>query len=380
MRCTRPPVGRAAAARRTDIAPGRRASAWGGALLALALFGGCARVEPAPAWPALSPGEQAVLFTGDVLLGEHIEAHLARHGDGWALERLAPLLAGANAVAVIGNHEGPLTRRTETGPPNSRWNYGARPETAQALAAAGFTHLSLANNHAMDRQLAGLHDSREAIEAAGMVAFGGGRTEAEARAPLHLVVGGVHMAILPFMKPWSAYRAWEPKDGVGGVPLLTPGAVGAAVARARAEGATLVILFPHWGPEYKPVDQEQEGMADEAIAAGVDAIIGHHTHAAQGFERRGTVPVLWSLGNTMFGTGGRFGEEHGHGLLVRLVIAQGRPDRLEILVLRVNNNLVGWQPQPAPLREAERVLSGLAAQRGADIQISRGVGVLTWGP
>ncbi len=348
----------------------------------LVLLAGCGPgPNDGPHWPPLAPGEHGLLFTGDLLLSEHIEKKLSRHGDGWALEHLAPVLKAAEAVAVIGNHEGPLTRRTEATDgflPNTRWNYGARPETAKALADAGFTHLSLANNHALDRGLAGLQDSRRAIQDAGMIPFGAAATEQQARAPLHVQVGGLDVAILGFMHPWKAYRHWDPKKGEGGVALLGAEAIEASVTRARDEGADRVILYPHWGPGYKPVDNTQKAEADAAIASGVHAIVGHHSHAAQGFGHRNGVPVLWSLGNAMFGTGGRFGDEHGHGLLARLVIAQGAPVRFEIKPIRVNNQRNGWRTKLAPRAEAEEVLRSLAARHGAHIEIVDGVGVLAW--
>ncbi len=349
---------------------------------ALVLLVGCAPGrDEGPVWPPLARSEQALLFAGDLLLSEHIETKLSRHGDAWPLEHLAPILKAAEAVAIIGNHEGPLTRRpaaTDAFLPNTRWNYGARPETAQALADAGFTHLSLANNHALDRGLPGLRDTRAAIQDAGMVPFGAAPTERAARAPLHVQVGGLDVAVLGFMHPWKAYRHWEPRAGTGGVPLLTADAVKAGVAQARSEGADLVILFPHWGPGYKPVDKNQRAEAGVAIAAGAHAIVGHHSHAAQGFAHVSGAPVLWSLGNAMFGTGGRFGDGHGHGLLARLVVADGAPARFEIKPIRVNNKRNGWQTKPAPRAEAEEVLRSLAARHGADIRIVDGVGVLPW--
>lgn len=58
------------------------------------------------------------------------------------------------------------------------------------------------------------------------------------------------------------------------------------IAAARAAGAELIVAYNHWGAEHthqptpKVVTHAQE-MAD----AGVDIIIGSHSHAVQ--------PVVW---------------------------------------------------------------------------------------
>ena len=44
-----------------------------------------------------------------------------------------------------------------------------------------------------------------------------------------------------------------------------------------------------------------EEMAQEAMMAGVDIIVGAHPHGVQGIGTTGNTVVLWSLGNLMFG-------------------------------------------------------------------------------
>jgi poly-gamma-glutamate synthesis protein (capsule biosynthesis protein) len=60
----------------------------------------------------------------------------------------------------------------------------------------------------------------------------------------------------------------------------------------------LVIVAIHWGVELdtapRPDDIER---ARALIAAGADAIFGHHPHRLQPFELIDGRPVAWSLGN-----------------------------------------------------------------------------------
>jgi len=64
-----------------------------------------------------------------------------------------------------------------------------------------------------------------------------------------------------------------------------------------------VILYScHWGTEYDPAHHAlQEEMAQTAVEAGVDIVIGTHPHVVQGVAERQGAVVLYSLGNLMFG-------------------------------------------------------------------------------
>ena len=58
------------------------------------------------------------------------------------------------------------------------------------------------------------------------------------------------------------------------------------VAAAKADGAEIVIAYNHWGAEHtnKPTDKVRR-HAQEMADAGVDIIIGSHSHSMQ--------PIVW---------------------------------------------------------------------------------------
>ena len=70
---------------------------------------------------------------------------------------------------------------------------------------------------------------------------------------------------------------------------------------ARAAGADLVIVFPHWGVEYraKPPAAQQK-LARMIIDAGADMIIGNHAHWAAAMEVHAGRPIWYALGNFVF--------------------------------------------------------------------------------
>ena len=58
----------------------------------------------------------------------------------------------------------------------------------------------------------------------------------------------------------------------------------------------------HAGTEYDPEpDGYQKQIVSQALRCGSDLIIGHHPHIVQGYEIREGVPVVYSLGNCVFG-------------------------------------------------------------------------------
>lgn len=367
--------------------------ALGGALLvAIAIWAGARRLpssDPTPVdyFPPLALGEQAILFGGDTLLagGSEVEKHLREDGPDWSSRKLVPLVRSARAVAFVANLEGPITERKAKGPPDGRkWTYRMRPGTIPGLTAVSITHLGVANNHALDRRVEGLYDTFDNLRGAGLVPFGGGRDATEAFEPTVIEAGGARVAVLALMQryPDLEKAGWRASAGRGGVALLGGDEDEAAlVARARAD-ADIVVAFPHWGDNYRPVVGKQRRLAERLVRAGVDAIVGHHGHAAQGFGTVDGTPVIWGLGNFLFGSPGRFGHDKmqpGYGLLARMVVAEGAIRRFELVPIMLNNRLLDYQPRPCTRGEAERVLLDLARAEGYTIRFVSGVGVMDVG-
>ena len=73
------------------------------------------------------------------------------------------------------------------------------------------------------------------------------------------------------------------------------------VQKAHDAGATLVIVFPHWGTEYDPTPfKGQQDLARAAIDGGADLVIGNHAHWAGAMEVYEGKPIWYALGNFVF--------------------------------------------------------------------------------
>ena len=103
------------------------------------------------------------------MLARHVETLMDTEGAYYPFRGVRDFFG--EAVAVVGNFEGAIPpRHVQT--PNGAMRFSVDAEIAPVLARTGFTHLSLANNHADDYGETGYHNTRAVLARAGMVAAG----------------------------------------------------------------------------------------------------------------------------------------------------------------------------------------------------------------
>jgi poly-gamma-glutamate capsule biosynthesis protein CapA/YwtB (metallophosphatase superfamily) len=219
------------------------------------------------------------------------------------------------ATILIGNSEYPLTDRGQPWPGKREPIRRTDPRIAQVLHGAGFTAVSLSNNHAMDYGVEGIHQTMEVLDASGVAHAGAGRTDKEAHTPIIIEKEGVRIALLSYTSVFfPGYSATETRSGIATVrvetqyrptpwSLDTPGVPLAAItipdpgnvltmtqdvklARATAD---VVIVSWHWGipitAGHRGVLSYQQELGHAAIDAGADLVFGHHPHVLQGIEK-----------------------------------------------------------------------------------------------
>ncbi|MBI3748975.1 MAG: CapA family protein, partial [Chloroflexi bacterium] len=132
----------------------------------------------------------------------------------------------------------------------------------------------------------------------GIALSGSGKNLAAARRPGLFTVNGTTVAILAYDAIAAGYHATATR--IGSAPLVAS-YVREDVKAARAAGADLVIVFPHWGTEYKSKPFEaQQRLARVIIDAGADMVIGNHAHWAAAMEVYQGKPIWYALGNFVF--------------------------------------------------------------------------------
>ncbi len=201
-----------------------------------------------------------------------------------------------DADIAIANFENPAPNRV-------RWHtsgtvFSADPGIIDGLVNAGIDYVSLANNHIGDAGDAGILQTIDNLEERGLAYSGAGKDAAAARKPAILEAGGVTVAVLGYDAIASYYAATEDDAGSS---RLTLNRARNDIKRARKAGADVVIIFPHWGTEYRRTPfSAQQKLARDIIDAGADMIIGNHAHYAAAMEVYEGKPIWYALGNFIF--------------------------------------------------------------------------------
>lgn len=237
-----------------------------------------------------------ILFTGDVLLDRGVRRAAEHRGWDWLFAGVDSLFHAADATVV--NLECPLTE-TNT-PLGKQFIFRADTCTASALHRAGVTHATLANNHTNDQGFQGLRSTAASLCRAGITPMGYGSDMEQRLAPTLVSKGrltaDLFCAVLFPLENW-------PSDPHDIAPCQTTAArLAEAIRRHRAAHPDhRIVCVLHWGVEFQSrATPQQIRQAQTLIAAGADAIVGHHPHVVQVRRQSDPVPVFYSLGNFVF--------------------------------------------------------------------------------
>ncbi len=320
--------------------------------------------EGAPRISRRSPdGRASITWVGDTLLGDAAQPLIDRNGLQWPAAR-APL--PDNTDVIIANAEGPFTDRVAIADPLQKYSYKAQPRTAGAFAAMGIDAISLSNNHVMDYGSAGMDDTIANAGAAGIRTFGAGTTVEQARLPLMIETDVGTIGIVGFSDDSGPNMARADRPGVH---QLNAASLADGVKLARRAGADFVVAHVQWGEGYAPVDDRQRAFAQAFVAAGYDLVIGLHPHVVQPVELIDGVPIIYSVGNYVFNTPGRFTRAApGFGLVVTTEFRARGHLIVHMRCIETDNAVVAFQPRPCDNVQAQDLLGSLhpkVAVRGA---------------
>ena len=247
---------------------------------------------------------------------------------------------GSEDPVILGNLELPLT---SSGPPADKpIVFKSSPELAPQLRQAGFSILSVANNHALDYGIEGLSSTLQALRSNSISVIGGGSDLAEALRPRFRKIGGCRVGFQGFSSTLpTGSPATERRPGIAPLRVRSsfvidgtlneeqPGTSPYVSTRVEEKDlhqaleavkdakrkCDLLILSIHWGvppewiaPAQGILAEYQRPLAHKLLEAGVDVIAGHHPHVVQGVEIYKGKPIFYSLGNFLFHAFGE-GEE-----------------------------------------------------------------------
>jgi hypothetical protein len=198
---------------------------------------------------------------------------------------------------LIGNLEGAMVE-DGTGVPG-KCTLKFSPAFGADLKKAGFSIVSIANNHVMDFGPQGLMQTIGALQQTELIWVGAGKDLAAACEPHFAEIDGCRIAIIARSSVEVSSQCYA-TVGFPGVAYLDDQRTVSEIAKYKMLGY-VVILSVHWGIEhYEYPAPSQRRLAKRFIEAGAHLVIGHHPHVLQGFERIGQGLVCYSLGNFVF--------------------------------------------------------------------------------
>lgn len=227
--------------------------------------------------------EIRLLFAGDILLSRNVEAEIARRKiSPWS--RLDDLFG--RAALVVGNLEGAVGEREDCLPSRAEAPcFAISAALMPLLASAGFSALSIENNHSLDLGSKGRAATMEELRKQGLLALSFDNS------PRFFHVRGVTLGIV----------AVNLVPGRNGAHQKIPSTQLRQKLRLAQNLANLVVVTVHWGSEFLDwPDRKQRDAAQWLIGHGADLIIGHHPHVVQDPEMISGKPVFFSLGNHLF--------------------------------------------------------------------------------
>lgn len=250
---------------------------------------------------AQDDGSVTLLFGGDVLLSDHVlNAYQKAGGIGGVLDDgYREKIAEADFFMV--NQEFPFSSRG-TAAEDKQFTFRLPPEKISLFQEMGIDAVTLANNHALDYGTDALLDSCDTLDKAGILHTGAGTNLEEAKRPVVVERKGHKIGILGTTRviPESGWAAG--KNHVGMLATYDATVTLEEIRRMRGE-CDYVVVFVHWGIERDERPQDyQRTLGQQYIDAGADLVIGSHPHVLQGVEYYKGKPIVYSLGNFVFGS------------------------------------------------------------------------------
>lgn len=205
------------------------------------------------------------------------------------------------------------------------YNFQAPPSALTALKDAGIDIATMANNHAADYGSAGLAQTLAAIKHSPIPVIGIGKDADAAFAPFYTSVRGVRLAFIAADQVRDEttlpdFSAGPDKAGVANAyrPQLL------ATVRAARQRADIVIVYLHWGTEYRTCpNSDQPPLADALVRAGATAVVGTHAHVllGAGWRKDGSY-VAYGLSNYLWWES--FGNEQDDNGVLTLSFTRGK--------------------------------------------------------
>jgi len=256
-------------------------------------------------------------------------------------------LQGVGTDVKIINLETGITT-SEDAWPGKGIHYRMRPWNIGCLTAARIDCCCLANNHVLDLGYAGLIETLQTLDRAGIARAGAGENVAEAASPAALDVPGKGRVLVFSMGSTTGGipGEWGATRDRPGVNLLedlseeTARRVASQIREAKRPGDVTVASI-HWGGNWGyDIPDEQIRFAHRLVEEGVDIVHGHSSHHVKAIEVYRDRLILYGCGDFLDDYEGISGYEAFRDdlrlmYLVRVEPQQGRLGEVRLVPMQV---------------------------------------------
>jgi len=224
-----------------------------------------------------------MIFTGDILLSREVQREITLQNGLSPWVSIKPFFKDADWL--MGNLEGSVGDSASCTDKGSKLCFAVQAQSLNFLKVAGFTAMSVENNHSADLGTAGKSETRVSLNKIGLPAIDFEHSPGFVKLQQHVI----------------AFISLSNVAGKSGTSVKIPSIELQQKIRLAKSLADWVVINVHWGAELADWPQPtQRAMAKWMVAQGADLIIGHHPHVVQPPECILGRPVFFSLGNHVF--------------------------------------------------------------------------------
>ncbi len=287
------------------------------------------------------PSEVLFSFAGDVMFSDHYTSAYDQYGIS-AVADDKMLSAMRDSDLFMLNEEFPFSLQGEA-MEDKQYTFRTDPRYVSIFQDLGVDMVSVANNHALDFGMDAFCDTLDTLKQAEISCIGGGYNITEASAPATCEVNGQTFAVFAATRVSPSYDWYATDRQPGMFQTYDPSMLNAAIAEADGQ-YDHVVVFIHWGIERNEYPEDyQRSLAKGYIDAGADLVLGCHPHILQGFEYYKDVPIVYSLGNYLFGS------RDGDTLLLQAVFPDDGAMEIRLLPCRRQNGILSAIEDPSAL-------------------------------
>lgn len=203
---------------------------------------------------------------------------------------------------LVGNLECAITDNKDAVASKS-FTFRIEPKHTKILSDAKIDVVTLANNHSMDYGKDALIDTINNLNKYNISYFGVGDNTLDAIKPLEKYINGRRYLFFAGSGVVPDHNWFATNDTFGMSNGYHAEEICNSIKKEKKKDPNCIcIAYMHWGEEKNlNITERQESVGKKLVDAGADLVIGSHPHIFQKIEYYNNVPIIYSMGNFIYG-------------------------------------------------------------------------------